>query len=194
MELVPIFVNAKTLEGLYAIRYDGEVDDEYVRLFDLWTDIQYVMMYLRENEDYLKADYFKNIYRDDLINEILDEAEELEKLMNEYSNDGFFDCGNNLQMLFRPLNKNISIIPPPHQKTKASIRDRKNFPKDILRVYALRLGKNTFVITGGAIKLVDKMIKHPDTIRELEKLDEAKKFLKNKNLNTYEDLNFYYDE
>jgi len=189
MEVVRIFVDTNTFEGLYTIRYDGEELDEFERLFDLWTDAEYVREYLRSNQQYLKSDYFKDLFLDEIETEILDEAEELERLLERHATDN--DIGN-LQMLFKPLNNTSYVIPPPLEKTKARIRDRNKFRKGILRIYALRLGKNTFVVTGGAIKLVREMKDHHDTHKELDKLEKVKAFLKENNLYTDEDLVFYY--
>lgn len=189
MEVVRIFVDTNTFEGLYTIRYDGEELDEFERLFDLWTDAEYVREYLRSNQQYLKSDYFKDLFLDEIETEILDEAEELERLLERHATDN--DIGN-LQMLFKPLNNISYVIPPPLEKTKARIRDRNKFRKGILRIYALRLGKNTFVVTGGAIKLVREMKDHHDTHKELDKLEKVKAFLKENNLYTDEDLVFYY--
>jgi hypothetical protein len=191
MKLAPIFVNNVSKEGLYAIWYDDADCDEFVRLFELWNDAVYVHDYLRANARYLNSEYFRDMYPDEIFTEILDEAEELELLLEEYTQQGFEKCGSNLQTLFRPLNNQVFINPPALERNKASINDRHNFPKDILRVYALRLGENTFVITGGAIKLVHRMEDHDDTRNELRKLELAREWLRKKGFNTTEDLYYY---
>ncbi len=96
-------------------------------------------------------------------------------------------------MLFKPLhNKQYTV--PPHQETKAKIDDRRNFPKPLLRLYGIRLGDNTFVITGGTIKLTKTMEEHPDTITELEKIETVKLFLRKNNIIINDDLIYYYDQ
>ena len=46
-----------------------------------------------------------------------------------------------------------------------------------LRLYAVRIDENLFLITGGVIKIVHKMKEHPDTQREKQKLQTAKMYL-----------------
>ena len=44
-------------------------------------------------------------------------------------------------------------------------------------MYAIRIDNNCFVITGGAIKMSQKMQDHKDTQEELKKLNKAKDYL-----------------
>ena len=46
-----------------------------------------------------------------------------------------------------------------------------------LRIYAIRLEKNVFVITGGAIKLTRAMQDRPHTKKELDKLNRCRQYL-----------------
>ena len=47
-----------------------------------------------------------------------------------------------------------------------------------MRVYAVRVEKNVFIVTGGAIKLTHYMEDRPHTQLELDKLNKCKEFLK----------------
>lgn len=181
MHLVPIFVNQETEEGLYSMVFDGESKDEYNKNLDKWADSEYVLNYLIANIKYIETAYFENATPDDIASKVDEEALELEINIKDY----FHNCGKTLQMLFVPLGKQHTI--PPHQKTKAFV-DKSKFKSPILRMYAIRIDKNTFVITGGAIKLVEKMDDHEDTRKELEKLESAKKFLEKNDFNSNEDL------
>ena len=49
-----------------------------------------------------------------------------------------------------------------------------------LRLYAIRIDENCFVITGGAIKLTHLMKDRPHTQRELDKLDAEKIICRNR--------------
>ena len=46
-----------------------------------------------------------------------------------------------------------------------------------LRVYAIRLEKNVFVVTGGAIKLTHTMQERAHTQEELKKINQCRQFL-----------------
>jgi hypothetical protein len=51
-----------------------------------------------------------------------------------------------------------------------------------LRVYAIRLEKNVFVATGGAIKLTRSMQERPHTQEQLDKLNSCRQYLLNNGL------------
>jgi len=51
-----------------------------------------------------------------------------------------------------------------------------------LRLYALRIDKNVYLITGGAIKLTKTMEERPHTSEELAKLERCRQFLQNNNV------------
>jgi len=60
-------------------------------------------------------------------------------------------------------------------------------------LYAIRIHKNLFIVTGGAIKLTGQMGEHDDTDKELEKLEKVRDFLKANDLKTADDLIYYYE-
>jgi hypothetical protein len=47
-----------------------------------------------------------------------------------------------------------------------------------LRLYAVKIDTNCFVITGGAIKMSQRMDEHPDTNMELKKLNAAREYFR----------------
>jgi len=185
MKLISIFVN-EDQEGLYAIKYDGEEQDEFHRLLSLWSNPEYVRAYLKNNEEYLKDDFFIGISFGDLAIKIIRESQELDDYIFNVE-DQFFSGLLELQEIFRPLSDSQYVIPI-HQQTKTSIENWK-YRKAILRFYAIRISKNAFVITGGAIKLVKKMRDHPDTKNELEnKLPLVRAYLASIDLINEDDL------
>jgi len=189
MELKSIFVDEDSGEGLYSMQYDGENLDEFERLLDLWNDTQYLSTYLLNNSKFLNTPYFR-ISHNDAMTKILEEAEELENIIYGYCEKGFGE-GENLQMIFKQLeNKDTKM--PVYQFSKAKIDSRK-FPR-FLRFYAIRISENTYIITGGAIKLSLYMSEHEDTKRELEKLELSKKFLIDNEISNLDDINYYYEQ
>ena len=192
MELVSIFVEETTGEGIYAILNHPEEQDEFERNLNLWSDPEYITNYLEVNNCYLGSEYFKNDSIDSLVSKIEKEVIEIEKLMLQKAQAGFNKSGESLQQLFKPLN-NWEYQLYVHQESKAVISNH-HFPKPILRIYAIRIAENTFVITGGAIKLVHQMEDHNDTREELKKLKNAKTFLVESNLITEDDIKLFLNE
>jgi hypothetical protein len=110
----------------------------------------------------------------------------MENSLYDYSEQGFGGKESNLQYLFKPLN-NFEYAINTLQKSKARIR------KGWLRLYAIRLAENCYLVTGGAIKLTPDM-KRDHLKNELKKLEQAKLFLSTNGIDYPEDLNTYKDE
>ena len=117
------------------------------------------------------------------VSRTLIEAEEMEDALYDLSEEG----GNGaLQHVFKPLN-NFEYAIVTHQKSKARIK------KGWLRLYAIRLAANCYLVTGGAIKLTLEM-KRGHLQSELRKLELVKRFLRSNGIDFPEDLNSYKDE
>ncbi|PKQ62777.1 hypothetical protein BZG02_11290 [Labilibaculum filiforme] len=161
MEIIPIFE-----ENLYATKYSGESKDELERLFDLWDDIEHLNEFFEEHEADLG--YFK-LSIEQAVQETRKEAEKLsDALFNALS-----ESPVQLETLFRNLdNKEIQTISLSKQKSK----------RRWLRLYAIRIDKDVYLITGGAIKLTHKMDEREHTDNELSKLEICKSYLQENNV------------
>lgn len=114
--------------------------------------------------------YF-NIERLDVaVNDTFEDAEALQELVLE------IPYTENLDEVFTPLgmtdNRNQELT-----REKARNWDR-NRHASWLRIYAIRLEPNVYVITGGAIKLTRMMQEREHTALELKKLNQCRDFLK----------------
>lgn len=78
-----------------------------------------------------------------------------------------------LQVLFKPLSNNEYKLRP-YQKLKVYGTIRKSW----LRVYAVRITSDLFVITGGAIKLTRTMEERDHTKDQLRRISKARNYLK----------------
>lgn len=190
MNLVPIFVSESPdeNEGLWAVRH-GEAPDEFEQMFDQWNDVEYLTNFLYENIEDLTDERFQDAEMLVLnaVEEIMDEAYDLEQKLRELVNGGFQNNGQNLQQLFKPLDNRVYELKP-LQKSKGSIKDRKwKDPK--LRIYAIRMAPNLYIVTGGAIKLVDKMNDRQHLVEELKKIEKVREWLREEGINEPEDLN-----
>lgn len=151
LKIVDIFA-----EQLYAFHYQNEADNEYDRLMDIWTDVNYL-------RNYAKANNVKNINQ--FVNNRLKDAEQIQDLLDEITTNN-----QPLEHYFRPLfdaEQGIKILSM--QKGKVD--------NNGLRLYAIKIDNNLFVITGGAIKMSQTMQEHPDSNQELNKINKAKSFL-----------------
>lgn len=142
---------------LFAFHYSNETENEYDRLMDCWTNVQYLWSFATENKIADKSQF---------VQDRLGDARQIQDLLNELS-----QSNDPLETYFRPLNNNETGF------KLLSLQKGKHSNRDGLRIYAIKIDDDCFVITGGAIKMSLKMADHPDTNTELTKLNKAKDYL-----------------
>ncbi len=155
MKIVCIFTGQ-----LYAFHYSGEKDNELTRLLSLWRDTQFLKDFINQNH----TDIPKHENIEKLPLKLIDLADEIDDtLLDIYENN------LNLENFFKPLDNNEYQI-----VTLSKQKGRKNY----LRLYALKIDTNCFVITGGAIKFHHLMKDRKHTFDELTKIEKCREFLK----------------
>jgi hypothetical protein len=187
MKIVRIFGPGQSKEegeGLWSLEYEGRALNEFERLLDCWQDPEYMYSFCREHIADIQKKFGCAIDAESAANELMDEADELLTLLVRLAKRQQFD--GILQHVFRPLNNfetNITVL----QLSKASTKtkDRRE-PK--LRVYAVRMGENSYLVTGGAIKLTDRMEDRDHTKKELARLKLVRDWLKKEGIYYPEDL------
>jgi hypothetical protein len=63
-------------------------------------------------------------------------------------------------------------------ENELEILSKRKGRQNLLRIYAIKIDSNCYVITGGAIKITETMQGHQDTLLELTKLEKCKQYLK----------------
>ncbi|MEP6794254.1 MAG: hypothetical protein ABJB16_08015 [Saprospiraceae bacterium] len=79
------------------------------------------------------------------------------------------DSGLKLTTFFRPLH---------NQEYQTKLLSKQKGRENVLRMYAIKIDEDCFVITGGAIKLTQLMEERARTLEELHKLERARSYLK----------------
>ena len=142
---------------LYACHYDNETDNELDRLLDQWTNVRYLKLFAQKNKIHDTETFIKARLTD---------AENMEDAIAEIAQNN-----KKLKFFFQPLyNEETGLTTLSLQKAK-----QKN---NRLRLYAIRIDDNLFLITGGAIKMSQEMKDHPLTAKERLKLFHARDWLK----------------
>ena len=153
---------------LYAVRYDGDNDNALALIFDLWNDVNWLRAFFKENIEDL-ASYFKITDVNQAIYDTIEDAEHLQCLIMDITPDA------NLDLLFKhqePSRTQDILL----GKEKAKVEDRKRHAS-WLRLYAIKLAKGVYIITGGAIKLTATMQERKHTLDELSKMEQVRNFL-----------------
>lgn len=158
---------------LWAVRYDGEPDNVLFTLFDQWNDVAWLRSFFKANAADLER-YFKITRINDAIKLTIDDSERLEAIIMDISPEA------NLDLIFRPLS-NSRIADCILGKEKARLKNligRSSW----LRIYALKLAKGVYIITGGAIKLTATMQERDHTAMELAKIERVRNYLLDENI------------
>lgn len=139
---------------------NGEHIIEFDELFNSFQDPEYIMNFLRAYEDMLDIDL---VHATQII---YDDARKLRKKINSLGNKS----PSELFLLFKNLDNNDSKSALSNQKA------RQNW----LRIYAYKIDKSNFIVTGGAIKLdfQHKMKDWEHLNKELTKAKQLESFLK----------------
>ncbi|MDT3738998.1 MAG: hypothetical protein RO257_05795 [Candidatus Kapabacteria bacterium] len=163
MKIVRIFEGQN---NLLSFKYDDEGDNEFERLFDLWNDTEYLNKFFEDNQEYFKDSYWSTKSINELAMDTRELAGKFEGKLLEYKYVS--EQKKYLEEIFEPL-------------SLASFGERsltKSKAKELwLRIYALKVNKSDYIITGGAIKLTRKMDDHEITKHEKEKLDKCRDYL-----------------
>ncbi len=189
MKIVPIFEGDIKAEdcNLWAVIYPGhgeEASNVFKQLFDLWNDTQYLQNFFISHQKDLLDPIWKGIAINDAIDQVLDEAEdfELELKYIETKHPGYENT--NLDEVFEHLHKNEFI----HKRRNAAHRKARPYmANSMLRIYAIRLDDGCFIITGGGIKLTDRM-QETELEKEIPKLERLQDYLKTEGISSREGL------
>lgn len=169
VKIVSIFAHR-----LFAFHYEGEADNEYDRLLDLWTDTEYVRSFLNANDE----DIPKGKTKRQFVNYIREDAINIDEQLIRITET----TDESLSHFFQPLYNN---------EYQFKILSLQKGRQHCLRLYAIKIDEDTFIITGGAIKLPlhHLMEDREHTRLEMSKLEKAKRYLEQNKV--FDDDSFY---
>ncbi|MGJ8550578.1 hypothetical protein [Winogradskyella wichelsiae] len=156
MKIIDTFVPC-----LFAFKYTDDLPDELERVFDDWEDPVFLNDFFEENENEI------SITIEEAIVKVKSEAVFLRNKLLELANSS----PNQLNELFKNLNNNEYTA---KELSQQKARNR------WLRLYAIKIDENNYVITGGAIKFDNQhlMQHNPHTNKELIKINKCRDYLK----------------
>lgn len=160
---------------IYSIKYDEEEDNEYDRLFQLWNDVDYVVNFMSDNSNLLtNAIWSKTPEPENAARQVLEETFNLEdlfdKLHNNTINGNMPDFDNHFRFLNGKYRCKIEYLPMKSYST--------DYPP-MLRLYAIKMDPNTYLITGGGIKLGKTIQNSPDLKDHvLQNIDKVRTWLR----------------
>lgn len=158
---------------LWAVRYNGDKDNALGIIFDQWNDVEWLRTFFKENKEDL-ASYFRITDVNQAIYDTIEDADKLQCLIMDISPEADLDA------IFRHLepSRTRDIL---LGKEKAKMDNRQRHAS-WLRIYAIKLAKGVYIITGGAIKLTETMQERKHTLDELTKMEQVRNFLISENI------------
>ncbi len=156
-------------ESLYAVKWHQADCHELQRIFDDWNDVEYLYAFFKEHKSDLQGGFYMEDIPD-AIRKTRKEAKAFKRQLFDFA-QGTQGNGTFLSDLFKPLSKK-DLLSDGYERDKAYGPANSSW----LRLYAIRININVYVVTGGAIKLTKKMDR-PHLEKELEKLDITKDYL-----------------
>lgn len=165
---------------LYSVAYDNQ-EMEFSRLFNLWiNDFEYLFTFFEENSSDLNSNFYGAISIEDAVRrtrkQAIDFRRKFYQLIEKQQNSEL-----KLQAIFRPLHNS-------DYQLKELLREKSKV--DWLRIYAIRISENTYVVSGGSIKLTQTMNTRPHLQLELKKLEMTRQFLVENGLTDESDYGF----
>ena len=154
-------------DSLWAVRYDGEKENAFYQAFDQWSDPIWLRDFFFQNKNDLN-EHFKITNIDKATYETIDNADKLQCLILDLALE------SNLEQVFRPLEPSrTGDVLLGKEKAKGESVQHSSW----LRIYAIKVGDSSYIITGGAIKLTATMQERGHTLAELQKMETVRNYL-----------------
>jgi hypothetical protein len=163
VKIINTFVIVK--DSLYSVQYETEMLNEFAKCFELWNDPIYLRAFFEQHKEDLEHKFWNDITIEDAIIKTREDAQLFEEELLYIAETGKTERLETLSTLFEPLSK--GYIYGKFEKDKAKGIKRHSW----LRMYAIRIEANLFVVCGGAIKLTQTMNNRDHLILELYKLE-----------------------
>lgn len=163
-------------DRIYSIKYDEEDSTEYYRLFNKeWTDVDSLMEFFQSHPEFTENDFWGFLGNDPekAAARVLKDANRLELHLKELAENSDNGEQPDLETYFKPLNGkygyDIKHIPAKGYGVLEST---------FLRLYAIRLEANCYLIVYGGIKLNSSIQNSPGLQENVfKKIDKVKQYL-----------------
>lgn len=160
---------------IYSIKFDGENANEFERLFDSWRDLDEVISFFEKHKDYLKSETWSAVCEpESAAYQVSEEADDLEILFHKLylnakkGNKPDFD--SHFKYLEGKYKFEFEYVPMKSYGTESP---------SFIRLYAIKMGMNKYIIVGGGIKLCKKIQESPYLKdRIIQDIDKIRAWLK----------------
>jgi hypothetical protein len=188
MQIVHIFGSRsgpENGEGLWAVKYERAEPHAFREMFTRFEDPDWMLEFCQNNLDDIVVKFKRLIAAEDAALELMKESQMMKAKIVALAKEEL--PGMTLQEVFQPLYPSESNLLE-LQLSKGSVKHPANQHNPKLRIYAVRFSSKTYAVTGGAIKLTDRMEERLHTELEYRKMLRVRDWLKDEGFFSPEDL------
>lgn len=160
---------------IYSVKYDGEDANEFERLFEDWRNLDRIIDFFKEYKNHLKSQVWSDVCEPEAAAyQVLEEADDLEILFHKlYLNakeGGKPDFDSHFKYLDGKYKFEFEYVPMKSYGTESP---------SFIRLYAIKMGTNRYIIIGGGIKLC-KTIQESPYLKDriIQDIDKVRAWLK----------------
>lgn len=184
MEIISIYSNS-----LFAVKFDEKDQNEYEAAFSLWQDLDYLVKFFDDNKELVNSDFWKEALpsteSEDLAMSIVNESYDL----LDYIQSVAKNTANGETPDFDEFFKELGGKKYQHLREYVPHKSYGTETPTMLRLYAIRLDSNCYIVVHGGIKLTKEIQNTPLLNKELfPKIDNVIQFFKANGIIDTEDL------
>lgn len=182
MDIVEIIPNR-----IYSIRYDGEDTTEYYRLFNKeWNDINRLIDFFQSHKEFTENSFWGFLGNDPerAAARVIEDANQLEPYLKQLAENADNDKEPDFESYFKPLNGKYG-----YEVEYIPVKGYGMLESTFLRLYAIELERNCYIIVYGGIKINSTIQNSPELQENVfRKLDKVRQFLVDENIIDKDDI------
>jgi hypothetical protein len=160
MKFMPIFTEPEYCDLWSTCYPEYEINEEIKDIYsilmdDKWSDDKYLLEFIKHNEECLNDNYWAGVDMFEIINNIKIEMASFDEELYLADQNKQMNNSRSLDKIFLKLHQNIYSLNTFNETYRKA---RPNLSRSIIRLYGIELSDKTIIITGGTLKLKQKMI------------------------------------
>ena len=160
MKFMPIFTEPEYCDLWSTCYPEHEINEEIKDIYsilmdDKWSDDKYLLEFIKQNEECLNDNYWTGVDMFEIINNIKIEIASFDEELYLADQNKQMNNSRSLDKIFLKLHQNIYSLNTFNETYRKA---RPNLSRSIIRLYGIELSDKTIIITGGTLKLKQKMI------------------------------------
>jgi hypothetical protein len=160
MKFMPIFTEPEYCDLWSTCYPEHEINEEIKDIYsilmdDKWSDDKYLLEFIKHNEECLNDNYWAGVDMFEIINNIKIEMASFDEELYLADQNKQMNNSRSLDKIFLKLHQNIYSLNTFNETYRKA---RPNLSRSIIRLYGIELSDKTIIITGGTLKLKQKMI------------------------------------